>query len=292
MKHDASSFLATLWLLKRKTANGLLWGGSIVATALAILPLALVVFYLLKQGLPALNLAFFTHLPKPVGELGGGMANAIVGTLILIAISGAIGIPVGMLGGIYLAEFGHNRIGAAVRFTADVLASVPSIVIGILAYTIIVMPMHHFSALAGGVALGIIMIPMVMRTTEEIVRMVPMSQREASLALGATYFTTTFRIVMLSARGGVITGVLLAVARVAGESAPLLFTAMGSRYWSTSLVDQPIASLPVQIFNYATSPYDDWKAQAWAGALVLVVMIFLISVAARYATKGRIHLIR
>ncbi|HEX2949192.1 MAG TPA: phosphate ABC transporter permease PstA [Armatimonadota bacterium] len=286
-----SRIFSSWWLTKRKVANALMWGGTVAATLLALLPLFLVVYYLLAQGLPALNLAFFTNLPKPVGETGGGMANAIVGTVILIGIAGVIGIPIGLFGGIFLAEFGNNRLGGFMRFCADVLASVPSIVIGILVYSIIVMPMKHFSALSGGIALGIMMIPMVMRNTEEMIRMVPRSQREASLALGATHFTTLFRIVMLSAKGGVITGILLAVARVAGETAPLLFTAFGNRFWSTNL-DQPIASLPVQIFTYAIAPYDDWHAQAWAGALVLVFLIFLISVAARYATKGRIHIVR
>jgi phosphate transport system permease protein len=286
-----SRIFSTWWLTKRKVANVLMWGGTVAATLLALLPLFLVVYYLLAQGLPALNLAFFTNLPKPVGETGGGMANAIVGTVILIGIAGVIGIPIGLFGGIFLAEFGNNRLGGFMRFCADVLASVPSIVIGILVYSIIVMPMKHFSALSGGIALGMMMIPMVMRNTEEMIRMVPRSQREASLALGATHFTTLFRIVMLSAKGGVITGILLAVARVAGETAPLLFTAFGNRFWSTNL-DQPIASLPVQIFTYAIAPYDDWHAQAWAGALVLVFLIFLINVAARYATKGRIHIVR
>ncbi len=281
----------TWWLLKRKLANVLLWSGTIIATLLALLPLAMVVYYLLVQALPALNWAFFTHLPKPVGEVGGGMANAMVGTLILIAIGSAIGVPVGLCGGIYLAEFGNNRLGAAIRFATDVLASAPSIVIGILVYELIVVSQQHFSALAGGVALGIMMIPMVMRTSEEIIRMVPMAQREAALALGATQFTTIFRIVLLSAKGGVITGILLAVARVAGETAPLLFTAFGNRYWSTSL-DQPIASLPVQIYTYAIAPYDDWHAQAWAGAFVLVMMVLIISIAARVATRGRIHIVR
>lgn len=286
-----SRIFSTWWLTKRKVANVLMWGGTVAATLLALLPLFLVVYYLLAQGLPALNLAFFTNLPKPVGETGGGMANAIVGTVILIGIAGVIGIPIGLFGGIFLAEFGNNRLGGFMRFCADVLASVPSIVIGILVYSIIVMPMKHFSALSGGIALGIMMVPMVMRNTEEMIRMVPRSQREASLSLGATHFTTLFRIVMLSAKGGVITGILLAVARVAGETAPLLFTAFGNRFWSTNL-DQPIASLPVQIFTYAIAPYDDWRAQAWAGALVLVFLIFLINVAARYATNGRIHIVR
>jgi len=198
---------------------------------------------------------------------------------------------VGIFGGVYLAEFGNGRFGNAVRFTADVLASVPSIVIGILVYGIVVVPMKHFSAFAGGVALGVMMIPMVMRTTEELVRLVPLSQREAALSLGATRFKTVFTVVMAAARGGVITGVLLAVARIAGETAPLLFTAFGNRFLSANL-DQPIASLPVDIFTRAIAPYPDWHAQAWAGALVLVALILILSIAARYATRGRFRLVR
>jgi phosphate transport system permease protein len=286
MNNGCRQFVNSWWLVKRKVANILLWSGTILSTMLVLLPLALVVYYLLAKGLPALNWAFFTRR-----EAGGGMADEMVGTLILVAIGSAIGIPVGLCGGIFLAEYGNNRVGAVIRFSADVLASVPSIVIGMLAYTIIVLTMKHFSALAGGVALGIMMVPMVMRTSEEIIRMVPLAQREAALALGATQFTTIFRIVMLSAKGGVITGILLAVARVAGETAPLIFTTLGNNYWSTDLM-QPISSLPKKIFDYASGPYTDQHAQAWAGALVLVLLILLISIAARYATRGRIHLVR
>ncbi|HEY3418358.1 MAG TPA: phosphate ABC transporter permease PstA [Armatimonadota bacterium] len=276
---------------RRMTANRLLWVGAILATLLAAAPLFLVLYYVVVQGLPAINWAFFTQLPKPVGEPGGGMANAIVGTLILVGLASLFGLPFGILGGIFLAEFGNNKIGNVVRFTADVLASVPSIVVGVLVYGIIVMPLKHFSALAGGVALGIMMIPTVMRTTEELVRLVPVSQRESALSLGATRFTTVFTVVMAAARGGVITGILLAVARVAGETAPLLFTALGNRFFSVSL-DQPIASLPVDIYTRAIAPYPDWHAQAWAGGLVLVSMILILSVAARYATRGRFRLVR
>ena len=276
---------------RRGMMNRLMWVGAILASLIAVTPLLLVLYYVLAQGLPALNLAFFTQLPKPVGEPGGGMANAIVGTLILIGLAGLFGLPVGILGGVYLAEFGNGRFGNAVRFTADVLAGVPSIVIGILVYGIVVVPMKHFSALAGGVALGIMMIPMVMRTTDELVRLVPLSQREAALSLGATRFTTVFTVVMAAARGGVITGVLLAVARIAGETAPLLFTTLGNRFLSVRL-DQPIASLPVDIFNRAIAPYPDWHAQAWAGAFVLVALILILSIAARYATRGRFRIVR
>ncbi|MHB0939363.1 MAG: phosphate ABC transporter permease PstA [Armatimonadota bacterium] len=276
---------------RRGMVNRLMWVGAILASLIAITPLLLILYYVVVQALPALSPAFFIEMPKPVGEPGGGMANAIVGTLILIALASLFGLPVGIFGGIYLAEFGNGRFGNAVRFSADVLASVPSIVVGVLVYGLVVLPMKHFSALAGGVALGIMMIPMVMRTTEELVRMVPLSQREAALALGATRFKTVFSVVMLAARGGVITGVLLAVARVAGETAPLLFTAFGNRYLSADL-NQPIASLPVDIFTRAIAPYPDWHAQAWAGAFVLVVLILTLSIAARYATRGRFRLVR
>ncbi len=280
------------WLtIRRRSANHLMWIVAAMMTLIAIIPLIMVLYYVFRQGLPALNLAFLTQLPKPVGEPGGGMANAIVGTLILIGLASLIGLPFGLLGGIYLAEFGKHRVGTVIRFTADVLASVPSIVIGVFVWGIIVKPLHHFSALAGGVALGIMMIPTIVRTTEEFVRMVPVSQREAALSLGATHFKTVLSVVMLSARGGIVTGILLAVARIAGETAPLLFTAFGNRFFSVQL-DQPIASLPVSIYTYAIAPYDDWHAQAWAGALVLVLMILVLSVAARYATRGRARFVR
>jgi phosphate transport system permease protein len=271
--------------------NRFMWIGAILASLIAVTPLVLVLYHVLAQGLPALNIAFFTQLPKPVGEPGGGMANAITGTLMLIGLASLVGLPVGILGGIYLAEFGNGRLGTVIRFAADVLISVPSIVVGLLIWGLVVVPMKSFSALAGGVALGIMMIPMVVRTTEELVRMVPLSQREAALSLGATRFKTVFTVVMAAARGGVITGVLLAVARIAGETAPLLFTAFGNRFMSARL-DQPIASLPVDIFTRAIAPYPDWHAQAWAGAFVLVALIMILSIAARYVTRGRFHLVR
>ena len=276
---------------RRRFANRAMWVTAILMTMIALTPLFMVLYYLLAQGLPALNWDFFTQLPKPPGETGGGMLNAIVGTLILVGLASVFGLPVGILGGIYLAEFGNNRTGAAIRFFADVLASAPSIVIGIVVYTVVVLQTRHFSALAGGLALGIMMIPTITRTTEELVRLVPRAQREAALSLGVTHTTTVFTVVLAAAKGGVITGILLAIARIAGETAPLLFTAFGSGLLSVRL-DQPIASLPVQIYTYATGPYDDWHAQAWAGAFVLVAMILILSVAARYATKGRLRLVR
>lgn len=263
-----------------------MWVGAVAATAAALLPLVMVVYYILAQGLSGLDTAFFTQLPRPVGEPGGGMAHAIVGTIILVGLASLVGLPIGILGGIYLAEFGDNRFGWSVRFGADVLAGVPSIVTGVFVYALVVLPMRGFSALAGGVALGVIMIPIVMRTTEELVRLVPVSLREGALSLGAAQWQTIVRVVLPAAKGGIITGLLLAVARIAGETAPLLFTSPGNLFWSTRL-DQPIASLPVQIFTYAISPYDDWHRQAWAGALVLVGMVLILSLAARYATRGR-----
>jgi len=291
MNREGSGGRAAGLQARRKAANGLMWAASAAATVLALIPLGLVLYYVAAQGLPALNIAFFTHLPKPVGEPGGGMANAIVGTLVLIGLASLVGLPIGILGGIYLAEFGNNRFGWSVRFAADVLSGVPSIVIGVFVYAMVVIPMKRFSALAGGGALGIMMIPTVMRTTEELVRLVPVSLREAALSLGATQRRTVLKVVLLAAKGGIVTGVLLAVARIAGETAPLLLTALGNRFWSTRL-DQPIASLPVQIFTYAIAPYDDWHAQAWAGALVLVAMVMVFSLAARWATRGRFRAVR
>jgi len=279
------------WHYKRRFANILMWVVAILATLIAVTPLVLVMYHVTVQALPALNWGFFTQMPKPIGEAGGGMLNAIVGTLILIGLAGLFGLPFGILGGIYLAEFGNNRPANVIRFTADVLASVPSIVVGILVYSLIVAHTKTFSALAGGFALGMMMIPTVTRTTEEIVRMVPVSQREAALSLGASQVTTIFTVVMSAARGGVITGALLAIARVAGETAPLMFTAGTSSFFSVN-IKQPIASLPMEIFLRATAPYDVGHAQAWAGAFVLVVLVLILSIAARYATRGRLRIVR
>ncbi len=251
-----------------------------------ILPLVLIFAFLLYQGASALNLDFFTKLPKPVGEPGGGMANAIVGTLILIGLAACLGLPLGILGGVYLAESRDRRLPWLTRFLADVLNGVPSIVVGIFAYTVLVLPMRRFSALAGGLALGIIMLPIVLRTTEELVRLVPASLREAALALGVPEWKVILRVVLPIARAGIITGVMVAVARIAGETAPLLFTAFGNRFWHDGL-DQPIAALPLQIFAYAIAPFEDWHRQAWAGALVLIGMILVVSLVARVVTKGR-----
>ena len=264
--------------------------GCLVAAAaiLAVVPLVLIFAFLVTQGASAVNLDFFTHLPKPVGEPGGGMANAILGSLILLGLAACLGLPLGILGGIYLAESRDPRLPTTVRFLADVLNGVPSIVIGIFAYTMVVLPMRRFSALAGGFALAIIMLPIVLRTTEEMVRLVPASLHEAALALGLPEWKVVLRIVLPTARAGIITGAMVAMARIAGETAPLLFTAFGNRF-SYHGLDQPIAALPLQIFAYAISPYDDWHRQAWAGALVLIVLILLATLVIRLATRGRYH---
>jgi len=261
------------------------------AAGAVILPLVLIFGFLLWQGASAINVDFFTHLPKPVGEVGGGMANAIIGTLILLGLASLLGLPIGILGGVYLAESRDRRLPWIVRFLADVLNGVPSIVIGIFAYTLVVLPMRRFSAMAGGVALAVIMLPIVVRTTEEMVRLVPASLREAGLALGVPEWKVVLRVVLPTARAGIVTGAMVAVARVAGETAPLLFTAFGNRFWHQGL-DQPIAALPLQIFAYAIAPYDDWHRQAWAGALVLIALVLVVSLMARLVTRGRVGAVR
>ncbi len=254
------------------------------AVVVALIPLAFIFFYVIKQGFSSLNWDFFTKMPKPVGETGGGMANAIVGTLMLIGIASSLAIPVGMLSGIYLAEYSGGKFASVVRFTADVLNGVPSIVIGIFAYGLAVMPFKRFSALAGGMALGFMMIPIIARTTEELLKLVPSSLREGALALGASRARASFSVMVPAALPGIMTGILVALARIAGETAPLLFTAFNNRFFTTRL-DQPIASLTVQVYTYAISPYDDWHRQAWAGALVLVGVVFVFSVLARIVTR-------
>ncbi len=268
----------------RKFINALMLSLCGASALVVLLPLALILFYAVAQGAQAVSLEFFTHLPKPVGEPGGGMSNAITGTFIMTGIGAAVGIPIGVLAGVYLSEFGRGRFATIVRFAADVLSGVPSIIIGVFVWSLIVLPMKSFSALAGGAALGILMIPTITRTTEEMMKLVRRDYREASLALGIPERRTIIRIVLRTALPGVVTGVMLAIARVAGETAPLLFTALGNRFWSTSLT-QPIAALPLQIFDYAKSPFDDWHAQAWAGALTLITLIFLLSLVVRLATR-------
>jgi phosphate transport system permease protein len=236
--------------------------------------------YLMYQGASSLNVAFFTRLPAPVGEAGGGMANAIIGSAKLLALAALVGVPVGFLAGVYIAEYSSRRTAILLRYTGDLLNGVPSIVIGILAYSLVVRPMGHFSTIAGGIALGVMMVPITVRGTEEFLRAVPSSLREASLALGATRWVTIARVVVPAASRGILTTMALGLARVAGETAPLLFTALNNRYWSHGWTE-PTASLPVMIYTYATSPYDDWIRQAWAAALVLIFIVLLISITAR-----------
>ncbi|HXG58647.1 MAG TPA: phosphate ABC transporter permease PstA [Thermoanaerobaculia bacterium] len=254
------------------------------AVLLALVPLALILFHVIREGMGSLNVAFFTQTPRPVGETGGGMAHAIAGTLMLIGIASVFAIPVGCLAGIHLAEYPASRFSSVVRFAADVLNGVPSIVIGIFAYGIVVLPVKRFSALAGGVALGLLMIPVVVRTTEELLRLVPGGLREGALALGATRSRAVFTVIVPAALPGILTGILVALARVAGETAPLLFTSFNNRFWSLNPL-QPIASLTVQVFTYAISPYEDWHRQAWAGALLLVAIILTLSLVARFAVR-------
>jgi phosphate transport system permease protein len=270
----------------RKFKSALASTTAFVSAVLVITPLGLVFFHLVVNGASSLNWDFFTKLPGPVGAVGGGMVNAIVGSLELLALAGAIGIPVGVLGGVYLAEYGSARINSVLRFLADVLNGVPSITWGVVVYGLVVLRFKGFSAYAGGLALGLIMIPLILRTTEEVILLVPNGYREAALALGVNRWKTIVHIVMKTASKGLITGILLALARVGGETAPLLFTAFGNRFWNHSL-SQPIAALPLQIFTYAISPYDDWHRQAWAGALVLVTGVFCVNILVRILTRGR-----
>lgn len=268
----------------RRIVNVVTIAACVLAAAVILAPLALIVWHLAAKGLPALNASFFLHMPKPVGEPGGGMANAIVGTLILVALGALIAVPVGVGTGVYLSEYGGGRLAAVVRYTADLLAGVPSIVVGVAAYGLVVMPMGRFSAIAGGVALGILMLPTIVRSTEEVVRLVPQSYRHAALALGAPQWRVLVSVVVPAAWSGILTAIMLAVARAAGETAPLLFTALGNRFWSLSL-DQPMASLPVFIFDYARAPYDDWNRQAWTGALVLLLLVATMSGLMRLTTR-------
>lgn len=270
----------------RQARSSIMLGLTYVAAVLATLPLLFILFHLLRQGAASINPAFFTEMPRPVGEEGGGMANAIVGTLILVGIASAIGLPVGIGAGLYLADKRTAPFATTVRFLSDVLNGLPSIVLGIFAWEFLVRPFGGFSAIAGGVALGAMMIPLVTRTTEEMIRLVPNSLKEAALALGYTRWRTSVTIVLRTALPGIVTGALVAVARIAGETAPLLFTALGNQFWSTAL-DEPIAALPLQIFTYAISPYDTAHSQAWAGALVLILIVLIISLVAKYVTRGK-----
>ncbi|HEY3756524.1 MAG TPA: phosphate ABC transporter permease PstA [Opitutaceae bacterium] len=264
-------------------------GVSVLLSLCALLvmaPLFLVVWFLISKGASALDWNFFTQLPKPSGEPGGGMANAIVGTFVLLGMAGIIGVPLGVMGGVYLAEYASPRMNRFIRFSADVLNGVPSIVWGMVAYAMLVVPFKGYSAYAGGVALGLMMIPLVIRTTEEVLVLVPQSYREAALALGISQWKVIVIIVLRTALAGIITGVLVALARVAGETAPLLFTALGNNFWAHSL-SQPISAMPLQIFNYAISPYEDWHRQAWAGALVLMAIILTLNLVVRFMSRDR-----
>jgi len=268
---------------RRRLTDHFMTGVAVLTVVLVLAPLVAIFGYLVYRGLGSINWAFLTQTPKPVGEPGGGMANAIVGSFLILGIASIIGVPFGIGAGIYLAEFGRNRFGSAIRFTADVLNGVPSIVIGIVAWAILVRG-RGFSALAGGVALSIMMVPTICRTTEEMLLLVPQALREAAYGLGVPRWRTTLSVTLRTATSGVITGVMLAFARVAGETAPLLFTALGNTYWSLRY-DQPTAALPLQIYVYANSPYEDWHRQAWAGSFVLILLIVSAVAAVRYAVR-------
>ena len=265
---------------RRKFTDVVVRSACVLAAVIALIPLISVLYYVTLRGIGGINIAFFTELPKPVGESGGGMANALVGTLKLVFLACAFGIPPGVLAGVYLAEFGHSRFGKSVRFSADVMSGVPSITVGIFVYSLVVLQTKHFSALAGGIALAVLMLPTVTRTTEELLRLIPESLREAALGLGLPQWRVTLRVMLRTAAPGIATGVMLAVARVAGETAPLLFTAFSNPFWSSGL-NEPTASLPVSIYNYAVSPYEEWHRQAWAAALLLLLLVLLLNVTAR-----------
>jgi phosphate transport system permease protein len=271
--------------LRRRFANGLMTVAAAASVLLVLLPLGAIFAYLLYKGIGSLNWAFLTQTPKPVGEAGGGMANAIAGSILILGIASLIGVPMGIGAGIYLAEYGRNRLGNLIRFTADVLNGVPSIIVGIVAYGLVVLRQGHFSALAGGAALALMMIPTITRTTEEMLLLVPLGVREAAYGLGVSRWRTTLSITLRTATSGVITGVMLAFARIAGETAPLLFTAFGNQFWNWNM-NQPTAALPLQIFTYAISPFDEWHRQAWAGALILIILI-VVSVSAVRLAAGR-----
>jgi phosphate transport system permease protein len=275
-------------LARRQAVSYVMVTLTYAAAVIAILPLILIAAHLLKQGASSINWDFFTKMPAPAGE-HGGMANAIAGTGMIVLIASALGLPVGIGAGLYLAENRGAKLATAVRFLSDVLNGLPSIVLGIFAWGLLVRPFKHFSALSGGIALAAMMIPLVTRATEEMIRLVPVSMREAALALGYTKWRTSLSVILRTAMPGIVTGALVAVARIAGETAPLIFTAFGNNFWSLSPL-QPIAALPMQIYNYATSPYDDWHAQAWAGSIVLLGLVLIISLAARFATRSKFGL--
>jgi phosphate transport system permease protein len=282
-----SPYMPTAAFARLRKAKSMAVTAVLIVCALAVIaPLFLVIYFLVVQGWSSLDLNFFTQLPKPTGELGGGMANAIVGTITLLVMAAMVGVPLGVLGGIYLAEYGSDRANDWLRFAADVLNGVPSIVWGMVVYLVLVVPFKTFSAYAGGVALGLMMVPLVMRTTEEVLILVPQSYREAALALGVARWKVITVIVVRTALKGIATGVIVALARIAGETAPLLFTALGNNFWNHNL-KEPIAALPLQIFAYAISPYEDWHRQAWAGALVLMALILALNITVRVLSRDR-----
>ena len=274
-------------IIARRPLNRIMTGSMVVATALVLLPLGLIFSHIIVMGLSSLTPDFFIHIPKPPGEPGGGIANGLVGSLLVISGASLVGVPIGILGAVYLNEYGSGWMAQLIRFSADVLSGIPSIITGLIVYGLVVVPMKGFSAIAGALALALIMIPIVLRTTEEQLKLVPVTIREASLALGVPIWRTTIKVTLVSAKNGIITGILLAIARIAGETAPLLFTALGNLFWSKRL-DEPIATLPLQIFNFAIAPYEDWHRLAWGGALVLVVAMFSVSLTARYFNRSRV----
>ncbi|HEY6080393.1 MAG TPA: phosphate ABC transporter permease PstA [Polyangiaceae bacterium] len=279
---------ATATYVQRKITDRVVRALCVAGTLVALVPLFSVLYYVIVRGVGGINLDFFTELPKPVGESGGGMGNALLGTLKLVALAGLFGIPPGVLAGVYLAEFGGTKFGYAVRFAADVMSGVPSITVGIFVYSLVVVTTKQFSAIAGGIALGILMLPMVTRTTEELLKLVPESLREAALGLGVPKWRATMRVMLRTAAPGIAVGVMLSVARVAGETAPLLFTAFNNRFWSVG-VNEPTASLPVNIYTNAVSPYEDWHRQAWAAALVLLMTVLILNITARFLVRSRVR---
>ncbi len=265
---------------RRKIVNQLLLGALFLAALSAVAPLVNIFIFVIRKGAPALTWEFLTSLPQPVGEAGGGMGNAILGTIILVSLASAIGVPLGVAAGVYMAEYSYSKLSRWLRFGVDLLTSVPSIIVGLFAYAMVVLPMKHFSAYAGGFALAVIMIPTVARTTEELLKLVPTHLREAGLALGIPRWKVTLQVTLRTAWGGILTGIMLALARAAGETAPLLITALNNKFWAKSL-DQPISSVPVQIYTYAISPFEEWHQQAWAGAFLLVAMVFALNLTTR-----------
>ncbi len=265
---------------RRKIVNQLLLGALFLAALSAVAPLVNIFIFVIRKGAPALTWEFLTSLPQPVGEAGGGMGNAILGTIILVSLASAIGVPLGVAAGVYMAEYSYSKLSRWLRFGVDLLTSVPSIIVGLFAYAMVVLPMKRFSAHAGGFALAVIMIPTVARTTEELLKLVPTHLREAGLALGIPRWKVTLQVTLRTAWGGIMTGIMLALARAAGETAPLLITALNNKFWPKSL-DQPISSVPVQIYTYAISPFEEWHQQAWAGAFLLVALVFALNLTTR-----------